>query len=97
MAKNFMEAATEVEEFIDKKGKCLSNIGTIITEAVIARAGSGKVNPAMKSDIMKLIASLPKEDQIDVLSDVVMKMATNMSGGSRDKKSSPNTLFGGRF
>ena len=99
MAKNFMEAGTEIEEYIDKRNKCLTNIGTIIVEAVSARIANNKPTNNMKDDIMKLISSLPKEDQVEILSYVVVKLSRTLGGGSqsRDKKSSPSSLFGNRF
>ena len=98
MAKNFMEASTEIEEYIDKRGKCLTNIGTIIVEAVSARVSNGKSLNTMRDDIMKLISSLPKEDQVEILSDVIVKLSKTIGGTqSKDKKSSPSSLFGHRF
>lgn len=98
MAKNFMEAGTEIEEQLEKRDKCLSNVSTIIVEAIIARIQSGKAGAGIKSDVQNLIKGLPLEDQIAILSEALSKLASNVSGGgSKEKTSSSYGIFGGRF
>lgn len=98
MAKNFMEAGTEIEEQLEKRDKCLSNVSTIIVEAIIARIQSGKAGASIKSDVQNLIKGLPLEDQIAILSEALSKLASNVSGGgSKEKTSSAYGIFGGRF
>lgn len=73
--KNFMTIGTEVEGLIDKKAQVLKKISNELADGCVTRAKSGKINQNLNSDILKIIDSLPLEDQRDIL----LQLATNLS------------------
>lgn len=77
--KNFMEAGTEIEGYIEKMDQCLVKISNILAEACITRVKNGKTG-SLEKDINNLIESLPAEDQVVILRKLSVILATQMCG-----------------
>lgn len=99
MAANFMEAGTEISGLKEKKHQVLTKVASVLAEACVARAGSGKANDEMKRDVKNLISDLPVEDQNVVLTEALVAICKNISGkggSNKQKEVTRSSIFANR-
>lgn len=99
MAKNFMEASTEISSYISKMDQCLNKIANILAEACVTRGKEGKTT-SLEKDIDNAIKGLSYDDQAIVLKKLAVLLTNQCVGGSSNKSSntssSSNNIFRSR-
>ena len=100
MAKNFVEARTEIDNIINARRDTIKKIGSIVAAAITSRVNSGKDTSTLTRDIDNILADLPDNEkyQVMVLAAVeVAKVNANRSSGgnnqNRSKSSERSSLF----
>lgn len=100
MAKNFMEAGTEIDALINQKRDINKKIGINVAAAIISRVNSGKDTSSLARDIDNLLGNLSNDEkyQVMVLAAVeVAKVNANRSSGgnnhNRSRSSERSSLF----
>ena len=82
MANNFMSAATEIDQYVDKKNQCLNKIANLVAEACVTKGQQGKVTSNTIGDVMNLIHDLTTEDKVVVLANALVAVTAQLHAGS---------------
>ena len=111
---DFISAVTKIEGMIEERKHQLKDMAKALSEAVMSRAKDGKATKQnIEADVKKAIASMSKEDQVEVLVSALAEMAIagkykdgkvntngnffNNRGGNNRKKKDAADLFGGNY
>ena len=88
---------------LEKRNAILTKISNIISEAVVDRVKTGKINDSLITDITNAISNLSPEEREIVLKNIIKTVAqTSVSGGSRstsrnrDNEDYFSDIFGSR-
>ena len=94
---NFTNATIEIEELLDKREAITKKTSNILAEAVKDRMEHGNINANLIKDIKNSIDKFPKEDQIDILTNVIVSLARVSNAKSNSQKSSDDDYFSDIF
>lgn len=94
---NFTNATIEIEELLDKREAITKKTSNILAEAVKDRMEHGNINTNLIKDIKNAIDKFPKEDQIDILTNVIVSLARVSNAKSNSQKSSDDDYFSDIF
>lgn len=83
---NFMYAATEIGDILDKKNACLDKASNIIAESCIDRAKEGKVTNNLLDDVMNLLDGFSESDKVTILAEAIVSLTKNVSGASKQTR-----------
>lgn len=99
--KNFMTAGTEIQGLVEKRAQIIEKIANELSEAILSRVSTGKVDRNITKDILNPISELPVEEQRDILLLVSYKVASQSGTSGRSRsgnsgRSSMNDIFSSR-
>lgn len=94
---NFTNATIEIDELLEKKEAITKKTSNILSEAVKDRIEHGNINANLNRDIKNAIDKFPKEDQIDILTNVIVNLARVSNSKSKSQKSSDDDYFSDIF
>jgi hypothetical protein len=98
MAKNFIEAKTEIDDLIFKKKELLTKIANSAASAIVDRVNGGKTNSLTK-DIDNLLEGLSDAEKYEVMKSACIAIAKHrgFNGKSSNNSSTSDSrspLFG---
>ena len=96
--KNFMEAGTEISNYISKIDQCHTKIASILAEACISRSKSGKTS-SLETDISNVLRDLNESEQVIVLRKLAVLLTSQGVGKSTSGSSDSgkkNSIFANR-
>ena len=94
---NFTNATIEIDELLAKREAITKKTSNILAEAVKDRMEHGNINANLIKDIKNAIDKFPKEDQIDILTNVIVSLARVSNAKSNSQKSSDDDYFSDIF
>ena len=94
---NFTNATIEIDDLLEKKEAITKKTSNILAEAVKDRMEHGNINANLNKDIKNAIDKFPKEEQIDILTNVILNLARVSNAKSKAQKSSDDDYFSDIF
>ena len=94
--KSFMEATTEISNYVGKMNQCKAKIANLLAEAILTRTKTGKTSSLAK-DIDNALSDLSAEDKAEVLTQIIVTIAAqNTASPKSDSGRSKNDIFASR-
>ena len=93
--KSFMEASTEISNYVGKIEACKTKIAGLLAEAVLTRTKTGKTSSLAK-DIENALSDLSDKEKADVLTQTVVMIANQGQTTTKSEKRSSNDIFASR-
>lgn len=76
---DFMSAMTEIGELVQKKLQIVRKTASLLSEAIVDRARSGKLSGNTKIDIKNTLNEFSDEEKVDILTEAIILVAQQNS------------------
>lgn len=89
MRETVVTAMTKIDELLSKREQIHDRTASIISDVVIGRVESDKLNSTQTiNEITNMVSKFSKEEQVEILKRVVTDVASNLSPNRNNKKDS---------